>query len=201
MTASKKCALYGCTEPALTDGVGRWCKYHWDRQKEGERLGYVVPRTESKRIYIAGASANIELHERFNREVIEAGWTITCDWCAAVRAAGNVASPDDPQVRREAALADLEGVATADVFWLVQPEGSATSTGCWVELGYALALQALGMSRPRGIYGPIVVSGSSKKCIFADLADYRFQSHDDALDFINRDLARPRRIVPDGDRA
>jgi hypothetical protein len=141
---------------------------------------------DRRRIYIAGASANIELHERFNREVIAAGWTITCDWCAAVRAAGNVASPDDPAVRREAALADLEGVATADVFWLVQPNPTSTSTGSWVEIGFALGLRTklerLGLPK-------IVVSGTSRKCIFADLADYRFQSHDDALEFIKRGSA------------
>lgn len=150
----------------------------------------------TRRIYIAGASANIELHERFNREVIAAGWTITCDWCAAVRAAGNVASPSDPQVRREAALADLEGVATADVFWLVQPDETSTSTGSWVEIGAAITRRDLlrEFSR-RGISVPstgptVVVSGSSRKCIFSDLADYRFHSHTDALDFIKRGFVK-----------
>jgi hypothetical protein len=163
----------------------------------------VTPSTSSKRIYVAGASAQIELIECMLAKLIEAGWVITCDWCAAVRAAGNVASPDDPQVRREAALADLEGVATADVFWLVQPDSTSTSTGSWVELGFALALRvnvpmahALGgdegirhvLAGERPGLPRIVVSGTSMKCIFSDLADCRFQSHDDALDFIKRGL-------------
>lgn len=151
----------------------------------------------TKRIYIAGASANIELHEHLNSEVVVAGWEITCDWCAAVRAAGGIASPDDPLVRREAALADLEGVATADVFWLVQPDPTSTSTGSWVEIGAAITRRDLLrefarkglLNRSEFPIGPtVVVSGASRKCIFADLCDYRFQEHDDALDFIKRGL-------------
>jgi hypothetical protein len=158
----------------------------------------------SKRIYVAGASAQIELIENYLDALRLAGWSITVDWCAAVRAAGNVASPEDPAVRKGAALADLEGVATADVLWLVQPEGSSTSTGAWVELGFGLA-QRMNVTMARALGGDeslasrlganerpglprIVVSGTSRKCIFSDLADYRFQSHDDALDFIKRDL-------------
>lgn len=162
--------------------------------------------SERKRIYVAGASAQIELIECLLAKLIEAGWIITVDWCAAVRAAGNVASPEDPATRRSAALLDLEGVATADVLWLVQPEGSSTSTGAWVELGFALALR-MNATTVRALHldgslaksleyttrsglPVIVVSGTSRKCIFADLADYRFQSHDDALDYIKRDLVR-----------
>jgi hypothetical protein len=148
----------------------------------------------SKRIYVAGASAQIELIECFLAKLIEAGWTITVDWCAEVRAAGNVASPDDPAVRRAAALLDLEGVAASDVTWLVQPSETSTSTGAWVELGSAITRRNLlrELSR-KGIAVPstgpeVVVSGTSRKCIFSDLADYRFQSHEDAFDFIKRDL-------------
>jgi hypothetical protein len=170
----------------------------------------VTPSTSSKRIYVAGASAQIELIECMLAKLIEAGWVITCDWCAAVRAAGNVASPDDPQVRREAALADLEGVATADVFWLVQPDSTSTSTGSWVELGFALALRVnvpmahvLGgnegirhvLAGERPGLPRIVVSGASRKCIFADLCDYRFREHDDALDFIKRGLVGINDVV------
>jgi hypothetical protein len=148
----------------------------------------------TKRIYVAGASAQIELIERYLSCLRAAGWTITVDWCAAVRRAGNVASPDDPAVRRAAATEDLKGVATADVIWLVQPEGSSTSTGAWVELGYALCEReyrlATVMKIGECVTTPlhIVVSGTSRKCIFSDLADYRFQSHEDAFDFIKRDL-------------
>jgi hypothetical protein len=171
-----------------------------------------------KSIYVAGASAQIELIELYMDKLRVAGWTITFDWAVKVREVGN-ASPDDPKIRREAALADLEGVLAARVMWLVQPDATSTSTGAWVELGSAITKRVLmeklatifplqlGPLRKReegyvisqfektaklaGI-GPVTVvaSGSSMKCIFSDLADYRFQSHDDALDFIVKDLGR-----------
>jgi hypothetical protein len=157
----------------------------------------------NKRIYVAGASANIEQIEHYIKQLKEAGWAISFDWTVPVRTVGD-ASPDDPKIRREAALADLEGVATSDVMWLVQPHPTSTSTGAWVELGAAL--------RGREIYKAIhaavakhkipldwsfiplksvsvVASGSSKRCIFTDLADYRFQSDDDAFEFITKTLA------------
>ena len=150
-----------------------------------------------KRIYVAGASANIEEIESYIKKLKGAGWTISFDWTVKVREAGD-ASPDDPVIRRQAALADLEGVTTADVVWLVQPAPTSTSTGAWVELGSALTIrdvrkwvvERFKLTLPEGLpVGPIVVaSGSSKKCIFSDLADYRFQSNDDAFDFINKKL-------------
>jgi hypothetical protein len=142
-----------------------------------------------KKIYVAGASAQIELIEIFIAKLKEAGWEITFDWTVKVREVGN-ASPDDPDVRRDAALADLDGVRRAKVLWLVQPDATSTSTGAWVELGSALERRALAENHPDTPHGVgvetvfVVVSGSSKKCIFSDLADMRFLSHDDALDYL-----------------
>ena len=143
-----------------------------------------------KKCYVAGASAQIELIEIFIAKLKEAGWKITFDWTAKVREVGN-ASPDDPMIRRAAALADLDGVRRAEVLWLVQPDATSTSTGAWVELGAALERRTL-ISEKLGIQfsSPlVVVSGSSKKCIFSDLADRRFESHDDALEYLLRDYA------------
>lgn len=142
-----------------------------------------------KDIYVAGASAQIERIEAFMVKLRAAGWRITFDWTVPVREVGN-ASPDDPEIRRRAALADLEGVLTARVLWLVQPDATSTSTGAWVELGSAITKRVLA-EKFDGI-GPVsvVASGSSRKCIFSDLADYRFQSHEDALEFIVKDLGR-----------
>ncbi len=142
-----------------------------------------------KSIYHAGASSEIDLIEKQNAQLVEAGWAVTFDWTVPVRKAGS-GSPDDKDIRRSAALADLEGVLAADVVWISQPEGSSTSTGVWVELGYALAKREY----RGGAHGPkIVVSGTSMKCIFSDLADFRFMSHEDALDFIIKDLGREPR--------
>ncbi len=148
-----------------------------------------------KRIYVAGASAQIELIEKYRDMLRAAGWIITFDWAAKVREVGN-ASPDDPEIRRGAALADLKGVADASVLWLVQPDATSTSTGAWVELGAAITRREIYRKCVRdwdeaSVQDVIVVaSGSSKKCIFSDLADYRFQSHDDALEYIVKDLGR-----------
>lgn len=144
-----------------------------------------------RNIYVAGASAQIELIELYMDKLRVAGWTITFDWTVPVREVGN-ASPDDLEIRRSAALADLEGVFTARVLWLAQPDTSSTSTGAWVELGAAITKRVLAERFVGVAIGPVtvVVSGSSKKCIFSDLADYRFESHDDALDFIVKDLGR-----------
>ena len=148
-----------------------------------------------KDIYVAGASAQIELIEKYLGKLRAAGWTITFDWTVPVREVGN-ASPDDPEIRRSAAFADLNGVAEAAVLWLVQPEATSTSTGAWVELGSAITRREIYKKcvrdwDPAPVQDMIVVaSGSSMKCIFSDLADYRFQSHDDAFDFIVKDLGR-----------
>jgi hypothetical protein len=97
-----------------------------------------------------------------------------------VREVGS-ASPDDLGTRARAADDDLRGVHKADLFWLVMPEEGSTSTGAWVELGYALAKFP---SRMMIHDCAILVSGRSRKCIFADLADHRFADHDEALAYI-----------------
>jgi hypothetical protein len=138
-----------------------------------------------KLIYRAGASSEIDRAEADIAALKRAGWTITFDWTVPVREVGN-ASPSDPKIRRAAAIADLHGVLAANVLWLAQPPETSTSTGAWVELGAAIVdAQNRPASRPRKI---IIVSGASKKCIFSDLADYFFEAHDEALEFIVRGL-------------
>jgi hypothetical protein len=153
-----------------------------------------------KNIYVAGPSSQIRDIEVYMAALRDAGWTITFDWTAAVRNAGGIASPEDPKVRRDAALADLDGVAKAQVLWLVQPDATSTSTGAWVEFGSALErrrvykrvykiIEEVGYVAHHDWDVPInnvviIASGSSRKCIFSDLADVRFESHDDALEYI-----------------
>ena len=146
-----------------------------------------------KSIYVAGASAQIEQVESFLGKLRAAGWTITFDWTVPVRTVGN-ASPDDPKIRRDAAQAGLNGVGDARVVWLMQPEPTSTSTGAWVELGAAITrrdiCRVLNDATRDSLFevAVVVVSGTSKKCIFSDLADFKFELHDDAFDFITKDL-------------
>jgi hypothetical protein len=156
-----------------------------------------------KDIYVAGASAQIEQVETYLAKLRAAGWSITFDWTAKVREVGN-ASPDDLKIRRAAAIADLKGVAGAGVLWLMQPEPTSTSTGAWVELGAAItrrdiyrAIEREGRTDPEATMPSlpqplrdvvVVASGASKKCIFSDLADHKFESHDEAFAFITKNL-------------
>ena len=132
------------------------------------------------KIYIAGASAEIDVIEKFMGRLRAVGHEITHDWTKDVRAAGS-ASPNDSFIRLSAAEKDRHGVIVSQVTWIVQPSDASSSTGAWVELGIALGLQKVREAAPM-----IVVSGSSQKCIFSDLADSRFDSHEDALAFIEK---------------
>jgi nucleoside 2-deoxyribosyltransferase len=127
-------------------------------------------------IYLAGASAEIDTCKRCMRALREAGHVVTFDWTAAIseRATAGLSDRDlTPEERRMFAGLDLKGVTDADLIWVLAPQPPNASTGCWAELGYALAL------------GPyIVVSGSWQRCIFTDLADQCFDDHDAALAWI-----------------
>jgi len=129
------------------------------------------------KIYVAGPSAKLQDFEVLFPKLREAGFEITFDWTVAIREAGS-ASPDDPVVCRKAAEDDLQGVLSADVFWIVQPDEASTSTGAWFEFG-AAATQRKRTGSPM-----IIVSGASKKCIFRFLADSLFESHDEAFEYI-----------------
>lgn len=141
------------------------------------------------KIYIAGASVEIDLIESLIARVRKTGHEITFDWTVKVREVGT-ASPDNPSVRRSAADADRKGVADSELTWIVQPENQ--STGAWVELGIALGLK---LARPRtDVLVPpmLLVSGASTRCIFSDLADFRFQTHDEAFAFIDEKMPKPK---------
>lgn len=131
------------------------------------------------KVYIAGASREIERAEKWIRHVKGVkGLEVTCDWPAAMRAAGaDVDLCEDD--RRRYARADWEGVERADVLWLLRP--TVESTGAWVELGIALA----GKTR-------VIVSGKGRFCIFDSLANVRrFEYDADAYAFL-REYARTK---------
>jgi hypothetical protein len=124
------------------------------------------------KIYLGGSSLEADMVRDFAQLVERQGHVITLGWWEAVLANREAGIPDTAlshEQRKAFAQADLAAVTTADVFWLLAP--NAPSTGCWVELGCALA-------------GPgviTVVSGAWQRCIFADMADHRFDAHTDAL--------------------
>ena len=132
------------------------------------------------RFYVAAASEEIALAEDVIAELRAIGHAIAFDWPAHIRAM-NAADRDLSQTVREAsARADLDAVGTCDAFWLLVPEGR--SSGAWLELGYALGRK----TRPL-----ILVSGDWQRTIFAELADRRFPTHDEARTWI-RAASTPR---------
>lgn len=134
------------------------------------------------KIYVAGASKEIDLIEKLIARLKKAGHQITHDWTVDVRCEGG-GSPDNPNVRRNCALKDLAAVRDAQIFWLVKPAETSTSTGAWVELGAALVTKWERAARDEG-RRYLIASGTSEKCIFADLVDHSFVDHVQALEHI-----------------
>lgn len=127
------------------------------------------------RIYLAGASAELETCEYWMAKLRFQGHTITHDWTRSVRASRYMKISDAAlrrEVKADRAVDDLAGVRDADVFWLLAPSGP--STGAWVELGNALAARDRAPLR-------VVVSGPHERCIFAALANHHFASHEEAF--------------------
>lgn len=84
------------------------------------------------RVYVAGSSKDIDRCERAVARCREAGFTITEDWVAEMRASAPDAQLDADHLMA-CAKADIRGVETADVVWLLAPPASKPSAGCWVE--------------------------------------------------------------------
>lgn len=88
------------------------------------------------RIYIAGASKDIERCEKWRDRCIGVGIEITEDWMAGCRLHG--ANAAAPEILLSSARADIRAVETADYVWLLAPPFDKPSAGCWAELDRAL---------------------------------------------------------------
>ncbi len=131
-------------------------------------------------IYVAGASSEWEMVQKYIKALRGAGLHITHDWTeqvAAARAADRSDRDYSKEERRAYAEDDVNGVLRARLFWVLAPEGA--STGAWVELGLALHDGKI-----------VIVSGDAQKCIFADLADFSFKTHEEAFGFLTREVRR-----------
>jgi hypothetical protein len=121
-------------------------------------------------VYVAASSREMPRARWAMDALRAAGVRITCDWVAAIEAAGAANEGLTDEQRRRYASEDLYGLRLADVVWLLAPE--TPSAGAWVELGYAMAWRHL----------RIVVSGPSRvRCVFAALADLETDRDEDAL--------------------
>ncbi len=113
------------------------------------------------RVYIAASSADLTRAEQAIAAATAAGLVVAYDWTRDVRAAQAAGHQDDASVSPENALrcaqADINGVRSSDVFWLLSPAES--SFGAGVELGVAIeALKCTVISgvRPKRIWETLV---------------------------------------------
>lgn len=114
-------------------------------------------------VYIAASSAELERAEKAMAAATAAGLVVAYDWTRDIRAAQAAGHQDDSSVSPEnqlrCAQADIDGVRSSDVFWLLSPAES--SFGAGVELG--VAIEALKCT---------VISGAQPKRIWEFLVNH-----------------------------
>lgn len=135
------------------------------------------------RIYVAGASAEVDMVAGYIGRLRNAGAVITHDWTPSVRGSCGAADVDmSAGLRMSLVSGDLAGIAAADVMWLLVPE--ATTIGAWVELGYA-----------RGLGIPVHVSGPRSRCtIFTEFCVHH-ETHGAAFAHLSQMARRAREDV------
>lgn len=110
------------------------------------------------RVYVGGASAEIDRAERMMLRLAEAGIDVVSSWPIAIRKAGTANAGLTDAERAHHAIADVAELQRADVFWLLAPR-EGYSHGAYFELGYCVAAGKT-----------IVASGPSRQSIFGALA-------------------------------
>lgn len=132
------------------------------------------------RVYVIGASAELDRAERVIAALRERGFVITADWPADVRrarAAGLASDAEVPHdIAREIADANVHAIETADVVVALSPPGP--STGYGADLMAALLLYAM-----RGRPTHIVLSGAHGT-VYDRHAHARFATDEDAIAWI-----------------
>jgi len=123
------------------------------------------------RVYLAGASAEVDVCEWYRDRLLASGVEIVHNWMASVRANPERRDNEVPRRdRKRIAATCANHVASADVFWLLVPR--EPTIGAWVELGIAF-----------GSARPAIVASGPWATIFMDLTD-RFTEHEHAFEHI-----------------
>ena len=128
------------------------------------------------KLYIAGSSKELEVAENWINLARAAGFDITFDWPAAIRAEGGNERdvPITSEKQREYALTDIDAVIDADIVWFL---GSVhASQGMHAELGAALALRVLAWPD-----APLTVFSGERQSIFAHAVDEYYETHSEAF--------------------
>lgn len=121
----------------------------------------------------------------------EEGFVITHDWTVDDVACTPLTDADLPPGEREKrATDDLNGVAAADVFWLLAP---IEASGAWTEFGYALAYRRW-LKPCLAKHLLVLVSGPTyQRTIFTSQADVGFASDQQMFEHLVSLKAAPRR--------
>lgn len=119
------------------------------------------------KVYIAGASSEIERAERVAAKLTAAGIEITSSWMANVRKVG-AANPRDASraQRRTWANGCLAEVAKSDVVLLLMPPAGTETIGAYWEAGFAI-----GDIGQTGLDRRIIISGGVKRSVFSALGE------------------------------
>jgi len=131
-----------------------------------------------KRIYVAGASAELPRAKAAIDACRTGGLEVTHDWPLVVELDRSTGGSTDPSFLDKCARQDLDGIESADIFWLLLPE--AESQGAVFEYGYAVSTDKWRTDK-WGVPLVTVLSGPRVKSIFWTQADYRFANDEAAL--------------------
>jgi hypothetical protein len=129
-----------------------------------------------KTIYLSGASAELSLCESYRDRILQKGFVLTLDWMKKIREVGIADTALSVQDQRRIALADLQAVRRADIFWLLLPSKYRVTIGAWVELGTAWGQP--GTTR-------VIISGP-RHSIFDQIVteSLRFNEHEEAYSYL-----------------
>lgn len=128
------------------------------------------------KVYVAGASSEMERAETWMRKLRGVGIIVTSTWPEVIRSVGK-ANPRDATIAecKEWVMKDLGEIDAADVLWLLLPDLS--TIGAWIELGFAHARNKMIVTS--GLHRPIFTPGLSNahnkddEQIFATLSGIR----------------------------
>lgn len=103
-----------------------------------EDMGIEPPT--SLRVYVGGASSEIDRVEAFIKRVRAAGHRITFDWAQDIRSSGKPANVGMTHTQRfNAWNACMHGVETADAVVILTPRDGRTTKGAWGEMAIYIA--------------------------------------------------------------
>jgi hypothetical protein len=137
-------------------------------------------------VYVAGASREAKQVEHFMIRLRENGVEVSHDWITLMKLATVHERHLTPTARKRAAELDAQAVRCSDIVWLQIPDEA--TIGAWVEFGIVLG----DILR----HALVIVSGDWRRTIFTELADFKFDTHEQAFAFVcgraeeqRRDLA------------